>query len=166
MTTAVYAGSFDPPTLGHLDAIERSLKIFDRLIVAIGVNSAKKPMFTVDERKLMIELSLHVSQMQRTTITSFSGLLVDFCRENLVDVVVRGLRAVNDFESEMAIAHVNYELAGYDTVFLPTRPSHSFVSSSTVKEIIRHSRPGMLADNLKPYVSPEVMGMIITPHSP
>ena len=166
MTTAVYAGSFDPPTLGHLDAIERSLKIFDRVIVAIGVNTAKQPMFTVDERKLMIELSLHVSQMQRTTITSFNGLLVDFCRENLVDVVVRGLRAVSDFESEMSIAHVNYELASYDTVFLPTRPGHSFVSSSTVKEIIRHSRAGTLADNLKPYVSPEVLGMILTPHSP
>jgi pantetheine-phosphate adenylyltransferase len=107
-----------------------------------------------------------MSQMQRVTIASFEGLLVDFCRDNLVDVVVRGLRAVNDFESEMAIAHVNYELAGYDTVFLPTRPEHSFVSSSTVKEIIRHSKPGALEGNLKPYVSAEVLSMILQPHSP
>jgi pantetheine-phosphate adenylyltransferase len=166
MTTAAYAGSFDPATLGHLDAIERALKIFDHLIVAIGVNSAKTPMFTLHERQLMIELSLHVDQMKRVTILPFQGLLVDFCREQRVDVVVRGLRAISDFESEMAIAHVNHQLAGYDTVFLPTRPSHSFISSSTVKEIIRHSKPGALRENLKPYVSPEVLDMIITPISP
>lgn len=142
MTIAVYAGSFDPVTLGHLDLIARSSRRFSHLIVAVGENSAKSTLFDGEERIALIEGAMKWDcyvERGSVSVKRFSGMLVDFCQRELATVIVRGLRAVTDFESEMAIAHTNDALAGIDTVFFPTRNRHSFVASSIVKEIARYS---------------------------
>jgi pantetheine-phosphate adenylyltransferase len=171
MTTAVYAGSFDPITKGHLDLIYRSTKTFERLVVAVGINSAKKPLFTLDERIAMIQASIdeqwqeaheawgtkNVIDPGAITVTSFDDLLVDFCKREHATVIVRGLRAVTDFEAELGIAHANASLApNLDTFFLPTKPKFSFVSSSTVREIARHPSPTGW-DSLDKYVTKAVL---------
>ncbi|MEI7892540.1 MAG: pantetheine-phosphate adenylyltransferase [Myxococcales bacterium] len=134
---AVYAGSFDPPTLGHLDLIERSSHLFSDVIVAIGKHPSRNPLFTVQERiDLVTEVSAHLANV---TIASFEGLLVDFCRQVNARVIVRGLRAATDFEYELQIAHANADLfPEVDTVFLPTRTKNGFISASLVREIASH----------------------------
>lgn len=152
---AVYAGSFDPPTLGHQDLARRALRLCDRLIVAVGRNAAKKNMFTVDER---LDMLRHLFRpYERIEVAHFDGLLVNFCRDRKADIIVRGLRAVTDFEYELGIAHVNADQAGedhgiprIDTVFIPTGPRFSFVSSSFVRELASHDA------NLEHYVDPYV----------
>jgi pantetheine-phosphate adenylyltransferase len=131
--TALYPGSFDPPTNGHVDLIKRALKIFPHIVVAVGVNSAKSPLFTVEERVEMLErlFGKHV------TVRSFSGLLVRLCDGFEKPVILRGLREVTDFEFELGLAHTNRALTGVETLFLTTQPGDSFVSSSMVKEIAR-----------------------------
>lgn len=134
MSIAVYPGSFDPVTYGHLDIIERSAKVFDKLIIAVLVNSAKTPLFTTEEKVQMIkDVTKHLHNVE---VTSFSGLLVDFAKEHNANVSVRGLRAVTDFEYELQIAQINSKLnKELDTMFFTTSIDYSYVSSTIVKEI-------------------------------
>ena len=139
MKIAVYPGSFDPVTLGHLDIIKRASSMFDELIVAVMCNSAKTPLFTLDERVKMLEES--VKGLDNVKIESFSGLLIDYCKENNIHIVIRGLRAITDFEYELQIAQTNKELSHnqVDTVFLTTNLKYSYLSSSVVKEIASYN---------------------------
>jgi pantetheine-phosphate adenylyltransferase len=133
-TLAIYPGSFDPPTLGHLDVIERANRLFDRLIVAVGRNSAKDPLFTVEERMLALRQS--VAHLPSVEVDSFSGLLVDYARSKEARSLVRGLRATADFEYEFQMAMINRRLEGdIETVFLMTSWEHSYLSSSIVREV-------------------------------
>ena len=135
MKTAVYPGSFDPVTYGHLDIIRRASRMFDTVIVAVMCNSAKTPLFTLDERVKMIRES--VKDLDNVVIESFDGLLINYCKEKNIHIVVRGLRAITDFEYELQIAQTNRELSHneVDTVFLTTNLKYSYLSSSVVKEI-------------------------------
>lgn len=133
MTTAVCPGSFDPPTNGHMDVIRRSASVFDRVVVAVIRNLSKTPMFTSEERVEMLD-NLFADE-PRVEVTSFDGLLVDFARKKDVGVIVKGLRAVSDFDYELQMAQMNHRLSGIDTVFIPTNPEHAYLSSSLVKEV-------------------------------
>jgi pantetheine-phosphate adenylyltransferase len=134
---AVYAGSFDPVTLGHLDLIERSSRIFDEVIVAIGRHPTKKALFTFNER--MALLRGVTEAFHNVRVESFDGLLIHFCEQIGARVIVRGLRAATDFEYELQIAHANADMVPrVDTVFLPTRTNYGFVSASLVREIASH----------------------------
>ncbi|MFN3729169.1 MAG: pantetheine-phosphate adenylyltransferase [Fimbriimonadaceae bacterium] len=131
---AIYPGSFDPPTLGHLDVIERAASLFPRLIVAVGSNSAKKPLLSVDQRLEALRKSS--AHLDNVGVDVFDGLLVDFVREVGADAVVRGLRATTDFEYEFQMAMVNRRLAPeLEMVFLLTKWEYSYLSSSIVKEV-------------------------------
>ncbi|MDD6405173.1 MAG: pantetheine-phosphate adenylyltransferase [Clostridiales bacterium] len=133
MSRAIYPGSFDPVTLGHLDIIKRSAEMFDELIVGVLVNTAKSPLFSLEERVNMLENV--VSDIPNVRVVGFEGLLVDFARQNDIKVIVRGLRAVTDFEYELQIAQSNRKVApDIDTVFLTTNIEYSYLSSSIVKE--------------------------------
>ncbi|MCW2721997.1 MAG: pantetheine-phosphate adenylyltransferase [Pseudonocardiales bacterium] len=133
MRRAVCPGSFDPPTNGHLDIIGRASGLFDEVVVAVGINKSKNRMFTVEERIAMLEEV--VKPFSNVTVSSFSGLLVDYCREHDVRAIVKGLRAVTDFDYELQMAQMNKQLSGVDTLFMSTNPEWSFVASSLVKEI-------------------------------
>jgi pantetheine-phosphate adenylyltransferase len=131
---ALYPGTFDPPTNGHVDIIQRSLDIFENVVVAIAVNVRKQPLFTTEERMALIREA--VGPVPHLEIDFFSGLLVDYVRRRQARVVIRGLRAIADFEYEFQLAHMNRKLApGVDTIFLPTTQENFYVSSSLVKEI-------------------------------
>lgn len=134
MRKAIYPGSFDPVTKGHLDVIERSSKLVDELIVGVLNNSAKNPLFFVDERVSMLkELT---SCLPNVTIDSFDGLLVDYAKHMDAAIVIRGLRAVTDFEYELQIAQTNHEIyPDIETVFLTTRLEYAYLSSTIVKEV-------------------------------
>lgn len=134
---AVFPGSFDPVTTGHVDLIKRAASLFDELIIGILVNSEKEPLFTLEERKYMLkEVSAGISGV---SVVSFDGLLVDFVKEVGADVIVRGLRTAADFEYELPLAQANVRLNNQaDTVFLATSPEYSFISSSAVKELLRY----------------------------
>jgi pantetheine-phosphate adenylyltransferase len=139
MNVAVYPGSFDPITLGHLDIIERASRMFDEVIVAVMCNSAKTPLFTLDERVKMIKDA--VEGLSNVKVESFSGLLIDYCKANDIHIAIRGLRAITDFEYELQIAQTNKELSHnqVDTVFLTTSLKYSYLSSSVVKEIASYN---------------------------
>jgi pantetheine-phosphate adenylyltransferase len=151
---AVYAGSFDPVTLGHLDLIERAAALFSDVVVAIGIHPTRSPLFSADERTdLLKRVAAH---LKNVTVESFDGLLIDFCKARHARVIVRGLRAATDFEYELQIAHANADLApGIDTIFLPTRTNYGFVSASLVREIASHGgdvsryAPAVVCDALK-----------------
>jgi pantetheine-phosphate adenylyltransferase len=129
----VCPGSFDPPTNGHLDIISRAAGVFDEVIVAVLVNVAKRGLFSVDERlDLLGDIT---SSMPNVRVASFDGLLVDFCRANDARAIVKGLRAVSDFEYELQMAQMNSGLAGIDTLFVATSPAYSYLSSSLIKEV-------------------------------
>src|SRR4051812_43666668 len=133
--TAVYAGSFDPPTLGHLDVVRRGLELFDGIIVAVGINSQKRTLFSSDER---VELLRAICADPRVQVEAFDGLLVDYCRARGARVILRGLRAVTDFDYELSIGLANRDLAPtVETVFVLARADQIFVSSSLVREIAR-----------------------------
>jgi len=131
---AIYAGTFDPITVGHLDIIERGSKLFDKLVVGIGINSKKKPMLTDESRIYMIKEA--VGHLENIEVIQFGGLLVDIAKKIGVDVIVRGLRMFSDFESEFQMALTNRELASeIETIFLTPKHEHSFISSSMVREV-------------------------------
>ena len=133
MTTALCPGSFDPPTNGHVDVVERAVGLFDRVVVAVIDNPGKEPLFTTDRRLELIR-EIHGD---RVKVTSFTGLLVDHARAVGADVVVKGLRTVDDYEYENQMAQMNRHLTGVETVFMPTTPEFGFISSSLVKEVAR-----------------------------
>ena len=133
MTRAIYPGSFDPLTLGHLDMIERSAKIVDELVIGVLNNSAKNSLFSLDERVSMIKEM--TESMPNVTVASFDGLLVDYMKEINATIIVRGLRAVTDFEYELQIAQTNHvENPEVETIFLTTSLQYSYLSSTIVKE--------------------------------
>ena len=134
---AVYAGSFDPITFGHLDLIERASRMFDHLVIAIGAHPTRHAVFSFDERvALLREVSKGFANVR---IESFDGLLIHYCQRIGARIIVRGLRAATDFEYELQIAHANADMApNVDTVFLPTRTNYGFVSASLVREIASH----------------------------
>jgi pantetheine-phosphate adenylyltransferase len=134
---AIYAGSFDPPTNGHLDLVDRASKLFPRVVVALGQHPTRSPLFTVEERVHLLEKVC--SPLPNVEVALFDGLLVDYARKIGARIIVRGLRAATDFEYELQIAHANADLAPeVDTVFLPTRTNYGFISASLVREIASH----------------------------
>lgn len=135
MTLAVCPGSFDPPTRGHIDILDRSARLFDRVSVAVLVNPEKAGMFSIDERIDMLRES--TAAWDNVMVDTFSGLLVDYCRELGASAIVKGLRAVSDFDYELQMAQMNSGLTGVDTLFMPTSPEFSFLSSSLVKQVAR-----------------------------
>src|SRR5690348_8483429 len=129
-------GSFDPVTNGHLDIIGRTARLYDEVVVVVGANQAKDNLFSVDER---VEMLREVTtDLKNVEVGTFSGLLVDFCRANDISAIVKGLRAVSDFEYEMTMAQMNYSLAGIETLFMTTNPLYSFLRSSLVREIAKY----------------------------
>ena len=138
MSVAVYPGSFDPITNGHLDIVERAMNVFDRVVIGVLANPRKTSLLGVEERIRIIRAALEEtgSPPDRIDVTSFHGLTIDFCRAQRASAIVRGLRAISDFESEMQLAHNNRVLAPeVDTVFFMTSVANGYVSSSLVKEI-------------------------------
>ena len=153
MKTAIYPGSFDPVTLGHFDIIKRSSEIFDQVIVGVLCNNAKSPLFSVEERvKMLEEVTKDIPNVE---VQSFDGLLVDFMRQNHAKVIVRGLRAITDFEYELQLAQMNRVIAPeIDTLFLTTNLKYAYLSSSTVKEVAAYG--GDISNFVTPYVADEV----------
>ncbi|MBO71123.1 MAG: pantetheine-phosphate adenylyltransferase [Actinomycetota bacterium] len=131
-------GSFDPPTNGHIDVITRCLKVFDEVLVGVIVNPSKESLFSTEVRSEM--LNEVFSKNKNVTVKSFEGLLVDFAKDNNVNAIVKGLRAMTDFDYELQMAQMNFNLADFETIFIPTSPEYGYVSSSLVKEI--HSYGG------------------------
>ena len=153
MRIGVCPGSFDPVTLGHLDIIERSAHMVDRLIVGVLQNNSKTPLFSVEERvKMLEEVTKDIPNVE---VQSFDGLLVDFMRQNHAKVIVRGLRAITDFEYELQLAQMNRVIAPeIDTLFLTTNLKYAYLSSSTVKEVAAYG--GDISNFVTPYVADEV----------
>ena len=136
LTTALYPGSFDPFHNGHLEIVERAARLFDRVVVAAMRNPQKgEPLFNLDERKEMLEESL--AHLPNVEINSCSSLVVDLARSVGASIIVKGLRAVSDFESELQMAQMNQALSGIDTLFIPTASSHSFIASRLIREVNR-----------------------------
>ncbi len=136
MKRAVFPGSFDPITLGHVDIIKRAIPLFDEIIIAIGVNAKKKYMFSIEERKKFIENAFFGDD--KISVKTYTGLTVDYCKKIDADFILRGLRNPADFEFEKAIAQTNRKLSGIETVFLLTSADTSFISSSIVRDIMRN----------------------------
>ncbi|MBR1598580.1 MAG: pantetheine-phosphate adenylyltransferase [Lachnospiraceae bacterium] len=155
MSRAIYPGSFDPVTYGHLDVIKRSASMFDEVIVGVLSNNAKSPLFSLEERRLMLEEA--VKEYSNVSVITFDGLLIDYMKGNDISVIVRGLRAVTDFEYELQIAQSNRKVSKdtIDTVFLTTSIDYAYLSSSIVKEYARYGTdvtdfvPDFVADRLK-----------------
>jgi pantetheine-phosphate adenylyltransferase len=136
MRKSIFPGSFDPITLGHEDIIKRAIPLFDEIVIAIGVNAEKKYMFTLEERKRFIEETF--KNEPKVSVISYEGLTIELCRKINADFILRGLRNPADFEFEKAIAHTNRDLSKIETVFLLTAASTSYISSSIVRDVIRH----------------------------
>jgi pantetheine-phosphate adenylyltransferase len=158
MRRAACPGSFDPPTNGHLDIIERASALYDEVVVAVLINKTKARLFTVEERiEMLREITAGYGNV---VVDSFYGLLVDYCRARDITVAVRGLRAVSDFDYEQKMAQMNRQLSGLETVFITNTPPYSFLSSSLVKEIaqfggdVSHLVPPLVADRLAEKVLP------------
>jgi pantetheine-phosphate adenylyltransferase len=135
--SAIYAGSFDPPTNGHLDVMERASRLFPRVLVAVGRHATRAPLFTVEERLGLLRAICR--DMANVEVAAFDGLLIEYARARGARLIVRGLRAVTDFEYELQIAHANADLRpDVDTIFLPTRANYGFISASLVREIASH----------------------------
>ena len=154
MSTALCPGSFDPVTHGHIDIIERTARQFDRVIVAVSRNPQKSAsLFTLEERQEMLEeVTAHLSNVE---LASFEGLLVDFAREVNAQAIVKGLRAVSDFDYELQMAQMNQQMSGIDTFFISTSPQYSFLSSSLVREVARFG--GDVSSMVPPSVSERLM---------
>ena len=134
--TALCPGTFDPVTNGHLDIVRRAAALFDRVVVAVIENPSKAPLFPTGERVGMLEEA--VVDLERVEVDSFSGLLVDYAGQKGIPIIVKGLRAVTDFDYELQMAQMNRQLSGVETCFVPTSPNWSYLSSSLVKEIARY----------------------------
>ena len=137
MKRALFPGSFDPITNGHYDIIKRGVKLFDEVVVAIGINADKKYMFSIEQRKAFIEEAF--KNQPKVKITTYEGLTVDYCKEIDAKFILRGLRNPADFEFEKAIAHTNRKLSKIETVFLLTAAKTSYISSSIVRDVIRNN---------------------------
>jgi pantetheine-phosphate adenylyltransferase len=151
--SAVCPGSFDPITFGHLDIIERASSLYDEVVVAVMINHSKKSLFTVEERMALIEDVC--TKFPNVRVDSWHGLLVDFCKKNEIPAIVKGLRAVSDFEYELQMSQMNHQLAGVETVFISTSPQHSYLSSSLVKEIATYG------GDVSAYVPPTVLTQLL-----
>lgn len=136
MRKAVFPGSFDPLTLGHTDVIDRALPLFEEIILAIGTNSDKNYMFSLDERLHFLKETY--KDIPKVKVMTYKGLTVDFCKEQGADFLLRGLRSVQDLEFEKAIGQTNYKMSGIDTVFLICSSGHSHISSTVVRDVIRY----------------------------
>lgn len=153
MTKAIYPGSFDPITNGHLDVIERASKLFDEVVVGVLSNSSKSPMFSAQERATLIEEA--VRPFPNVRVDHFQGLLVNYVKTNQIDVIIKGLRAISDFEAEFQMAAMNRRLGdGTETVFLMTDVHYSYLSSSLVKEVFRFNGDikGLVPDHVLAYM--------------
>ncbi len=154
MTKAIYPGTFDPPTYGHLDLIERGSRVFDELIVAIGENPFKTPLFTVEERKQMI--LEHTKHLKNVKVDSFKGMLVDYLKKQRTNIILRGIRTVSDFEEEFQRALTNRVLkSDLETVFIMTSEQYSFLNSRLIKEAVS------LGGDVSKFVPPEVEKQLI-----
>ncbi len=136
MRRAVFPGSFDPITRGHVDIITRSIPLFDEIVVAIGINADKKYMFTLEERKRFIEEAFN--EFPKVSVIAYHGMTIDLCQKLDAKFIIRGLRNSADFEFEKAIAHTNRKLSQIETVFLLTAPETSYISSTIVRDVIRN----------------------------
>ena len=156
MRRAVCPGSFDPVTNGHIDIVSRASALFDEVTVAVLINKSKKSLFSVDERIGM--LNEVCSGYPNVKIDSFHGLLVDFCKERDIHAIVKGLRAVSDFDYELQMAQMNSSLADVETVFVPTSPEYSFLASSLVKEVAMYG--GDVSSLVPPLVLERLMARL------
>ena len=149
MRRAIFPGSFDPLTLGHYDIIQRGITLFDELIIAIGVNSDKKYMFTLEERTHFIKQAF--ANEPKIKVLTYEGLTVDFCKKINANFILRGLRNPGDFEFEKAIAHTNRKLSEIETVFLLTSSGKSYISSSIVRDVIKNGGDytGLVPDSVR-----------------
>jgi pantetheine-phosphate adenylyltransferase len=152
MRRAVSSGTYDPVHNGHLDIVSRAAAVFDELVILVAINKNKKTLFTVEERVDMIrEVTGHLPNVR---VDSWHGLLVDYCRNNDIKAIVKGLRAVSDFDYELQMAQMNHQLTGVETLFMPTNPVHSFMSSSLIKEVatyhgdVSHLLPELVHERL------------------
>ena len=148
MRAALCPGSFDPPTYGHIDVIERAARHFDHVIAAVIANPSKEPLLSLEDRKAL--LSEAIAHIENASVDSFDGLLVDFANARGVSVIVKGLRAVSDYEYELQMAQMNSRIGDVETFFLTTSPVYSFLSSSLVKEVARFG--GDVSDFVPPAV--------------
>ncbi len=147
---AIYPGTFDPVTCGHIDICERALKMFDHIVIGVADSLAKQPFFDINERREMLEIVF--AGNEQISVKPFSGLLIDFARESGADVIIRGLRAISDFEYEVQLAGMNRSLASeIETVFLTAAQRYAFVSSSLVREIAR------LNGDVSEFLHPEIL---------
>jgi len=149
MKRAIFPGSFDPLTLGHSDIIQRGLTLFDEIIIAIGVNSDKKYMFSLEDRQRFIKEAF--AHEPKIKVLTYEGLTVDFCKKENANFILRGLRNPGDFEFEKAIAHTNRKLSEIETVFLLTSSGKSYISSSIVRDVIKNGGDytGLVPDTVR-----------------
>lgn len=153
MRRAVCPGSFDPVTNGHVDIVGRAARLFDEVVVAVGVNTSKSRLFTPEERVEMIAQA--VGGLENVRVDTFTGLLTDFCVAHDVVAIVKGLRAVSDFDYELQMAQMNSSLSSVETVFVPTSPEYSFLASSLVKEVATFG--GDVSSLVPPHVHAELV---------
>lgn len=159
MTKAIYPGSFDPATLGHLDIIQRASRVVDELVIGVLVNSSKNPLFTVEERVDMLEES--VREMKNVKVMTFEGRTVDFARANNAQIIIRGLRAITDFETEMQMAQTNRVLdPTIDTMFFTTSLRYAYLSSSITKEVARFENTD-ISKFVSPYVAERLRAKLL-----
>ena len=155
---ALCPGTFDPVTNGHIDIVQRATRCFERVVVAVLENPAKAPLFSTDERVAMLKEA--VADLENVEIDSFSGLLVDYAATRQIRVIVKGIRAVTDFDFELQMAQMNNRMTGVETFFVPTSPQWSYLSSSLIKEVIRFGGdisglvPAFVQDRLEEKLSP------------
>ncbi|GAA1240677.1 pantetheine-phosphate adenylyltransferase [Prauserella halophila] len=156
MRRAVCPGSYDPATNGHLDVIERAANLFDEVVVAVLVNKSKQGMFTISERMQLLQDA--TAQLPNVRVDSWHGLLTDYCKEQGIQSIVKGLRSVSDFDYELQMAQMNREISGVETLLMSNNPSYSFLSSSLVKEVATYG--GDVTDMVPPVVHERLLARL------